>query len=432
MTAEIIQLSEQRNAFYAPAFEVFMFGEAPPPDVNSDSPNYPPDLSGAVRNIVEVKYEDGLERIDGFTLTVNNWDAERQVPIYFGHGEARRNASGNRIAGSREHPDVFEPGNELVLSMGYTNDTRTMVIGMVTSVDVQFAESGHSKLVVSGLNVLEKLRRQQYTWSWPDDGSADIRDSDVALLLSPPADETQHKPGLGIRVAVDEAAQGREPRVSNIFMNNQYPIVFLMQRARARGYQVVLRDSEDYDDAGNPFPELYFGPTDLEREITYVLEWGKSLVSFHPTYSNSRQLFAVKVCGWDRAAKQSIEVRKTLDDLPETDCPNRDHIAVARLANREEVIAEPPARTVAEATETALRALRQNHERMVEASGACVGLPDLRSGKTVHIRGTGWHFDGIYTVLTTSHVINEQGYRTSFTARRVNPLPPEPASGGGA
>lgn len=414
MTAEIIQLSEQRNAFFVPAFEVFVFGEAPPPNANPDAPGYPPDLMGSVKDIVEVKYEDGVERIDGFTLTVNNWDTENRRPIYFGHDET---------APSRDHPNVFEPGNELVLSMGYAGDTRTMVTGMVTSVDVQFAESGHSKLVVSGLNTLEKLRRQQFTWSWPDDGTATIRDSEVALLLAAAPDTATHKPGLGMRVAIDDQARGEEPGLSNIFMNNQYPIVFLMQRARARGYQVVLRDSDENDDSGNALPELYFGPTELDREITYVLEWGKTLVSFHPTYSNSRQLFAVKVCGWDRAAKQAIEVRKTLDDLDPSTCPNRDHIAIARLANREEVITDPPARTTEEAEATAIRVLTQNHEGMVEATGTCVGLPDLKAGKSVHIMGTGHHFNGVYTVLTTSHVINDQGYRTTFTARRVNPLP---------
>lgn len=413
MTADIIRLSEQRDAFFAPAFEIFAFGEAPPPDADPSSPGYPPDLMGAVRDIVEVKYDDGIERIDGFTLTVNNWDAQRRQPIYYGHYQTTP---------SREHPNVFEPGNELSLSLGYRGNMRMMVIGKVTSVDVQFAESGHSKLVVSGLNVLERFRRQQFTWSWPDDGSATIRDSDVALALAQAPDNDEHRPGLGIRVAVDAEAQGREPPLPNIFMNNQYPIVFLMQRARARGYQVILRDSEEYDADGNPLPEIYFGPTDLQRDVTFVLEWGKTLTSFHPTYSNSRQLYAVKVCGWDRAAKQAIEVRKTLDDIAEADRPNRDHTDIARNANREEVITSPPAQTVAEATSRALEALAQNHQAMVEASGTCVGLPDLRAGKTVHILGVGHHFEGVYTVLTTSHVLNEQGYRTSFTARRVNPL----------
>lgn len=399
MTAEVVLLSAQRDAFYAPSFQIFAFGQEAPP--------------AQVKDIVEVKYDDAIERIDGFTLTVNNWDSERRAPIYFGHYETTV---------SPQHPDLFEPGNELLLYMGYRDETELMVTGMVTSVDVQFAESGHSKLVVSGLNVLQRFVRQQYTWSWPDTGNAFIRDSDVALELAAPPNEALHKPGLGMRVAIDQQARNGEPYFANIFMNNQYPILFLMERARARGYQVILRESDELDAQGNAQQEIFFGPTELERDVTYILEWGKSLTSFHPTYSTARQLYAVKVCGWDRGAKRRIEERKTLDDL--TNPPNRDHIAIARAANREEVITSPPARTVAEAQRRAEATLRRNHLGMVEATGTTIGLPALRAGKIVHIRGTGRHFDGIYTVLTTSHVLNEQGYRTSFSARRANPEEP--------
>lgn len=405
MTAEIIQLSAQRDAFYVPSFQVFVFGQ--PVGVPS------------VKDIIEVKYDDAIERIDGFTLTVNNWDAQRRAPIYYGHYAP---------AATEAHPDLFEPGTELMLCMGYGGFNRLMVTGVITSVDVQFAESGHSKLVVSGLNVLERFRRQQYTWSWPDSPDDSVRDSDVALALSGAPDESQHRPGLGIEVRIDEQAREREPFFANIFMNNQYPILFLMERARARGYQVILReeDGEEIGPDGNPVPvrHIFFGPTELERDVTYVLEWGQTLTSFHPTYANARQLYAVKVCGWDRTAKKAIEVRKTLDDIPEAERPNRDMIEVARTANREEVITQPPARTQQEAERRAIEQLKRNHLGMVEATGATVGLPDLRAGKIVHIRGVGRHFDGIYTVTTTSHVLNEQGYRTTFTARRANPEEP--------
>ncbi len=412
MTARIIRLADDRRDFYVPDFQVFLFGSMPPPDADPDSQAFP---SGAVRDIVEVKYDDGLEQVDGFTLTVNNWDTGRNQPIYYGHYAS---------VASPEHPDVFEPGQELLVSMGYEGDLNHMVLGMITSVDVQFPETGHSRIVVSGLNVLDRLRDRQYTWSWPEDGSSGIRDSDVALSLSRPADPRNNKPGFGIPVIVDEAAREREAVHDHIFMNGQYPIVFLMQRARALGYHVVLE--EDYDDSGAPIQTLRFGPPSDRREVSYVLEWGKSLSTFHPTYCNSRMLWSVKVCGWDRAAKERIEVTRTIEDIEPAGRPNGDLISVARAANREEVIVDPPAQTEQEAERRALEALVQNYQTLVTASGSCVGLPHLRAGQTIHILGVGRHFEGAYNVLTTSHVINDQGYRTSFTAHRINPIPQSP------
>jgi phage protein D len=398
---QVIRLHEEKAPFFAPDFQLWLFGQEAPPTV--------------VRDIVEIKYEDALEKIDGFTLTVNNWNATTRKPIYFGHYDDPPG----------EHPKIFEPGTELLLFLGYQGDTRLMMTGIITSVDVQFPESGHSKLVVSGLNILDRFRRQQYTWSWPDDGSATIRDSDVALALGRAPDEAQHRPGFNIEVRIDDAAHAAEPQLDNIFMNNQYPILFLMERARARGYEVLLGEEEDEN--GKVSQHLYFGPTRSLRDITYDLEWGKSLVSFHPTYSSSRQIFAVKVCGWDRAAKKAIAVRRTLDDLlgqpPQGNkLPNVDLVNVARTANREDIITSPPARSVKDAEDRGDAFLARAHQAMVEATGVTIGLPDLRAGRSVKISGTGRHFDGDYTVVSSTHTLNDSGYRTSFTARRIRPL----------
>ena len=392
----VIPLHEERQPFYAPDFELRVRGERAPASV--------------VRDIMEVRYEDGTERIDAFSLTVNNWNAETRRPIYFGR------MPGDPVP---DEPNLFNPGNELQLFLGYVGNLRLMMTGFITSVDVQFAETGSSKLIASGLNILDRFRRQQYTWSWPDDGSKTIRDSDVALALAPESNEAQHRPGLGIEVRIDKAAAGQETPQDNIYMNNQFPIVFLMERARKCGYEVLL--GEERSQSGNINRYLYFGRTQSLRDVTYELEWGKSLVSFHPTFSNAQQIFAARVCGWDRTAKKRIEVRRTLDDLRGGSCPNPDHVAVARAANREDVITDPPARTEAEARNRADALLIGQQARMVEATGTTVGLPDLRAGRSVIIRGTGEHFDGRYTVLSSTHVLNDTGYRTNFTARRAEP-----------
>src|SRR4029079_6860140 len=99
---------------------------------------------------------------------------------------------------------------------------------------------------------------------------------------------------------------------------------------------------------------------------------------------------ASRVIVWDRSARKLIEERGTLDDLlKDSDhkrtLPNSDHIVIARTANREEVIFDPPARTVEEAKNRADKVLVKSIGRMVEATGSTVGLPDLRSGKSVSI-----------------------------------------------
>ncbi len=397
----VVSLAASKEAFYVPDFQLWVFDNPVAPSV--------------VRDIVEIKYEDALERIDGFTLTINNWDTRTLRPIYFGH---------YRDEPAAEHPRLFEPGTELMLFMGWQGDTRLMMTGRITSVDVQFPENGHSRLIVSGLNVLDKLRTKQFTWTWPDDGSQSIRDSDVALALAPKADEKSGKPGLGIEVRVDEAAQGREPPLDKIVMNNQFPILFLMERARQRGYEVLL--GEERDKAGKISQHIYFGPTRSLHDVAYELEWGKSLIAFHPSYSDAKRLYAATVGGYDRTAKKAISVRRTVDDLEKSSpqgspLPNADHLGIIRVAAREEVVSEPPARSIKEATDRAEAMLVESQQGLVEASGTTIGLPDLRAGRSVNIRGTGYHFDGRYSIVSSTHTLADTGYRTAFTARRIGP-----------
>jgi hypothetical protein len=86
--------------------------------------------------------------------------------------------------------------------------------------------------------------------------------------------------------------------------------------------------------------------------------------------------------------------------------------------------------------------LEDQSKRLIEASGATVGLPDLRSGCTLEIigfgirtdsngslTGTSSDFDGEYYVTESTHTIGSGGYRTQFSARREGPVD---LSGGGS
>jgi phage protein D len=58
----------------------------------------------------------------------------------------------------------------------------------------------------------------------------------------------------------------------------------------------------------------------------------------------------------------------------------------------------------------------------VTAQGTTVGLPDLRAGQRVRIKGVGSHFSGTYFVTDTTHTITDAGYTTHFSARREDRL----------
>ena len=390
MTA-VLPLNRTGQAFYVPAFELKLNGRTA--------------SRGLVRDLTEVTYEDSLDAIDSFLLSFNNTDTDHLRPQFIGQGADEANWA------------QVQPQNGVELRMGYQGDLRLMLTGYITALEVDFPESGFSKLTVRGLNVLDRFRDRQYTWSWPASGNDRVKDSDVAEDLGQAPNSPEGHPGLaGItRVVPNPAARGREVPQEHVFMNNQYPIVFLMRLARRNGYEVILQEDPRSSTPANPRYQLAFGPSPEIRDRTYVLEWGKTLTSLKGTISTAQQVKKMTVLGWDRAAKEAVRSEVTIDD-PDVHVPDTVR-ALARATGREEVVTDHHVTTTDQARRKAIDLLTHHASRLIEVDGAVIGLPDLRAGRNVRLERVGPHLDGNYLVTSTRHVINDSGYRTTFKAR---------------
>lgn len=403
----VIPLYEEAQTFFAPAFEIKLAGAG-----GVKGRPMPRDV---VRDAIEVTYTDSLERVDSFTLVFNNWDAGARKPLFLGSDTE-----------SAELFDLIKPGNQVQVLMGYqgrTPDLRVMTTGYITTLEADFPEAGAPKLTVHGLNVLERFRCKQYTWAWPPNGVGTTTDSAIALDLAREPDPKTGRPGLGsgIQVHINDTAAKAEKPLDYVMMNNQYPIVFLMERARRNGYDVFVGRDPQTDSGEAPKEFIYFGPSDRVADRTYKLERGKSLVSFKPTISTARQVKKVTVLGWDRRAKKPINASATLADATRV---NPDLHALIDSTGREEVVADKPVATVAEAKQMADDLLNAQVRDMVEATGVVVGLPDLRAGRVVEIGGFDSRLNGRWFVKETTHTINDSGYKTTFVARREGPATP--------
>lgn len=371
------------QTFYAPQVQVKVAGKTLP--------------DGVLRDVMQVTYRDSIEEIDSFELVVNNWDAGncRPQPKY-------------EPPAQPQNAGVFDPGQRLELRMGYMNQMTLMLTGEITTVEPNFPESGAPTLSVRGLNVLHSLRTEQHSEHWDN-----RKDSDIATDLGN-RPLIKDKAGLGIKVQTNPATD--ESPETFVMMHNQYDIVFLLERARRHGYELVLNEQSDT----NPVRSLYFGPSATRRETpTYKLEWGRTLCSFKPKLCTAKQVSQVIVRGWDRQNNQPIEESASWRDLVKS-APEQDRLALLSQAfdNRKDVITNQPMRNKAEAKEKALDLLRRQLQDIITASGATVGLPLLRAGRKVQIEGLGTRYSGRYYITSTTHTFGEGGYRTQFEGRR--------------
>lgn len=393
----IYQGANSNETFYIPAFEIKMKGRGFPNDVLYD--------------VMQVTYKDSINDIDSVELTINNWDAEKQRLKYVGLDQKDLKP---------EYRDLFNPGQELELRMGYRqpfasnsaqSQLKLMMVGQIVSLDPDFPNAGRPTLQVRALNSLHRFRKKQHTWTWENK-----RDSEIARELGqkPISDS---RPGLGIEVRISDEYSNKEAPEPIVFMNNQYDILFLLERAQRHGYTLFLNE----DPTGNQKPYLFFGPSNTDTLVSYKLEWGKSLMNFHPTLTTANQVSQITVQGWDRHTKQPIQGSAKWGDRDVN--INLDYKSVLQdVTERHEVVVDRPVYTKKQAKEMAKDLLLNHLKEMIKASGATVGLPELRAGRKAQIAGLGERFNGTYFITDTTHTLGDDGYRTTFNARRENEL----------
>ncbi len=371
MASEVAVPIGKGQDFYVPYFQVKIAGRPQGQDV--------------IRDILSVSYKDNITELDSFEININNWDANTRNFKY-------------------SDQQLFDPGKELELWMGYygKDSLRLMVKGQITALRPSFPAGGGSTLAISGLNVLHKLRTKQESHAYEKK-----TDSEVAKEIAG---------RLNIQLKTNPAPD--EKRYDYLLQDNQYDIIFLMERARRVGYALFVEE-QGQNGQSQP-PVLVFGRSLDVRRPTYELRYGRSLIDFKPDLTTANQVGEVTVRGWDRVHKEKIEVTVKRSEIGVKGVGEAGgQAAIEQSFNqRREIIATKPVESKEEARTLAARTLEENAKDMVKASGSTVGLPDLRAGSIVIIDGAGKRFSGRYFVTATTHAIGDSGYTTQFECRR--------------
>jgi phage protein D len=251
---------------------------------------------------------------------------------------------------------------------------------------------------------LHKLRRKQESRPYRT-----MKDSAIARQIG----------GLlQVTMRTDPTAEAAEETIQYLLQENQYDIVFLMERARRLGYDLFV---EERGSGMESSPSaLYFGPSDALRRPVYTLEYGRSLIQFQPTLTTANQVGEVVVRGWDNTRKRRIEGKATRADLSTNGVGprGRQQVIERSFNQRQEVIADRPIQTETEAKTLARETLERIAKDMVKGTGSIVGLPDLRAGSVLMLDGLQGRFSGRYSVTATTHTIGDSGYTTQFECRR--------------
>ena len=315
-----------------------------------------------------------------------------------------------------------------------SQDWVPMVCGPITDMRFTFAAEG-ARIIVSGEDDLQPLKdkaRRRMPMSQLGEVAMVRRVlSEARYPITEIADP---------RVAYPSFADDSSNGLNAVLQKGQSFYDFIQSLCDRLDFEVFLEfdDMGDADSSVGFHFEPYRGRSTPDSNDLYTLERDRNLIAFTPTLSVAGQYTDVEVRGRHRDPQQPVEVlgKASVDELEDelhTDPAQDGDLSTARDVRQfffpnQENRAGPPNVTNLDQTRAdwyALGLLRKKARELMTVNATTIGLPRLRPGRHVEIRGMRAPFDGYYYVTRTVHTFNGKGLQTQFDASRPGmELPP--------
>jgi hypothetical protein len=331
--------------------------------------------------------------------------------------------------------DLLQFGQELRIDVRYAGGTRLelaeplalgpapaqgdgfvpLIVARITG--LQFAFSGVPTLQITGedLSSLLKVKPSaDKTWR-------DVHEVDIATGIV--RDNASGMLGNTLGAAKVETPPFTATLRSVTQQKSQTHLAFLEEMAKRLDYELYVDFDTPQDTASALKLHFERARSQLLDEATLVdLRWGFNLLSFAPTLSVWDQYTEARAGGRNPSSSRSSPVLAgngvVLADAPGEEGPFETGLQVRqRLGNNPHTI-NTSNLDDARRLRAAEAALLEQARKFLTATAEVVGLPSLRPGIHVRLKGLYPPFDGLYYVTRATHTLDGNGYRTSLALRR--------------
>lgn len=151
--------------------------------------------------------------------------------------------------------------------------------------------------------------------------------------------------------------------------------------------------------------KVYFKKTSADLFGTVEMEWGRDFFSFQRRATF--QDVVIRILGQNLKKKEEVEaeVKVKGDDKQK------------KLVQSERTEMDADIEDTGSAKKIADYKAEQEKKRGRQASGSCIGIPEILPGGHVKIKkGDSSLMDGTYDVIEARHIFSSDGYRTTFDA----------------
>lgn len=349
-----LSIAKKYGNFYAPGYQVLVDGD---------------DIVRAHKvEITRVNFEDTLDGADRFTITISD--------------PSLKWIDNN----------LFEPGKEVTVKMGYVDKLSTMIVGEIISLKPSFPTDGNPQLEISGFDLSHQFTRVRRQRSFRDK-----KDSEVVQTI---ASEAKHKLSTVI-----ETTDTVHPHITQ---NRKTDLEFIEELAQRNFFEFMVKEKT-----------LYFQSPRRDRSAIFSLEYGSSLLSFDPEINTANQVSEVTVRGWDPSAKEEIVGTAThgSEEARQSGRQSGGDVVEDIYGTVEERIMDRPVLNQQEADDLARDMLNRASEGFITGSANCIGIPEIRAGENIELKGVGKKFSKKYYIERTTHTISSGGYTMTFNVK---------------
>jgi uncharacterized protein len=305
---------------------------------------------------------------------------------------------------------LFDMNNALSLSLGYADESLTNVFeGEITGIEASMQSGGMPTLTVVAHDKLQRLSQGSY-----GRGFGPLPDVLIAIILS---GENLLLPAIDPTITAASTAIA----VVNFIFNGSG------RKQKAQTDLEVLQEIAKYYDADFwvEGSTLYLSRFMKEYSPSVTLNWGESLLEFSPRLSTVGQYFGVGVKFTLREIPLSFTVvvswNFNAQTLAVAVVPSGTEAYLKSLIGPIDTIINRPISSPPDIIDSAFfltRKLRNALNNRLTATASAVGDPAIVANAVVQFNGVGPDFSGNYRVTNATHVIDSNGYRTNFKARK--------------
>ena len=289
------------------------------------------------------------------------------------------------------HPGIFHFGDTIEISLGYKDKVFSVITGIITGLSWDFNEENYLDLTVEGYDYLFLMMKNDRYRAWNKK-----TDSEVVTEIA------KHYPFKKFSI------ENTTIRYHQIRQEGESDFIFLTRLAKRNGYE--------YKAEGENF---VFAPPAVEKKELFTLTLGKELLDFAPKIDISKQVSEVRVVGWDAQAKKEIIGSAKKDDIKSVEKRGKTGVQTITSVLKEEAVHEIRAsvQDVEEAKALAKSLLFDRSYSVLQGECKAIGIPELRPGQTIRLKGVGYLFSRKYYVDKVTHEIGKDGYDTNFSVK---------------